>query len=58
MASKKMAYCFSCKKKVPLEKDTKIIKRKLPNGNTSTILCGKCSYCDTTSCTIIANSKK
>lgn len=52
------AYCLPCKTKVSLDKDIKLIKRKLKNGNTVTILCGYCYDCKSKNCTIIANSKK
>lgn len=52
-----MAYCFPCKAKVPLERQIKLIKRKLPNGNVVTILCGKCNGCKVKSCKIISNIK-
>lgn len=52
------AYCLQCKTKVSLDKDIKLIKRKLKNGNTVTILCGYCYDCKSKICTIIANSKK
>lgn len=52
------AYCLPCKGKVTLDEKVKLIKRKLPNGNTVSILCGFCAGCKTKNCTIVANSKK
>ncbi len=49
-------YCLPCKKKVRLHENIKLVKRKLPNGRTVFILCGRCKGCEVETCTIIANS--
>lgn len=54
-SNKVSAYCLPCKANVTLDKDIKVIKRKLPNGRTVSILCGKCNDCDVKVCRIISN---
>jgi hypothetical protein len=38
-------YSFLCKKMVPITKVIKTVKRKLPNGNTATIVVGQTKGC-------------
>lgn len=51
------AYCLVCKKKCQIDTKAPLIKRKLPNGNTVTILCGKCDSCSSKVCRILSNKK-
>lgn len=55
VATKTTAYCFSCKKKRTIDSELKIIKRKIPNGNTVQLLCGKCKGCGQKICRIVSN---
>ncbi len=50
------AWCFPCRAHKALDNNIKVITRKLPNGNTSYILCGYCKGCTSKVCTVIANS--
>lgn len=52
-------YCLKCKKSYFVSdlNDYSIIKRKLKNGLTTSILCGFCDKCGSKTCTIIGNSK-
>lgn len=51
------AYCLKCRANVVIDSDIELIKKPLPNGNVVTILCGKCSTCQSKVCKIIANNK-
>lgn len=63
MAAKKIidasAYCLSCQKKYDVKdlSEYKLIKRKLKNGLTTTILCGVCPMTGNKICTILGNNK-
>jgi hypothetical protein len=52
------AYSFKCKKMIDINCNTNLITRKLPNGNTVSIICGNNKTINAGKlCTIIANSR-
>lgn len=54
------AFCFPCRKKVYIDHNLKLVKRKTPNGQLVTILCGNCLERECNGkkvCKIIANEK-
>ena len=52
-------YCFKCKKKINSRNtsDQQIIKRKLKNGLTTSMLHATCDKCDGKVCSILGNQK-
>jgi hypothetical protein len=57
-SAKITGYCLKCRAVKPLDSNFELIRKKIPNGNTVSILCGTCSVCKGKVCKIIANNKE